>query len=439
MIGLLKSQLPLVFYLVGLAFAFMAVFGRPNYALWMLALLYPLRNVTDRLAAFPMGGDFLDILTVAVLIGSLLHRRTAKTSVKGTSPIHGIALTLIFYTYFSLWVGYFYLGYFDPLNTADPRLQDCKNFILLPLLYFITFNTLKDKKDILHLLYAILAGIFVVNFYTGKQVVDFRGIQSRVKIKGTFVFLGPNEVAAFINQYMMILIALFFSVKQKVLKGVLGFLIFSNLNCIIFLFSRAAYVATWLGLVFFGLIRKRILLIPLIAILIGWTVFLPPDVQQRITMTVTESGELESSAQTRIIVWEQSWELFLQNPAFGVGFHVFRELGKAAGDTHNIYFKILVEQGVVGLIIFLSVCLVFIKEGWRLYKNGDDELSKALGIGFVPCVIVMMVNNLFGNRWIHSSLSVYLWMFAAIVARLNTLTAPPPKKPNMPKSPAPWK
>ena len=104
MIGLLKSQLPLVFYLVGLAFAFMAVFGRPNYALWMLALLYPLRNVTDRLAAFPMGGDFLDILTVAVLIGSLLHRRTAKTSVKGTSPIHGIALTLLFSTSFSLWV-----------------------------------------------------------------------------------------------------------------------------------------------------------------------------------------------------------------------------------------------------------------------------------------------------------------------------------------------
>ena len=432
MIGLIKEYIPLAIYVVGLLCAVAAIMGRPNFALWLLAFLYPLRNIVEHLRGFPMGGDFLDILTIAVIIGNLIQTGTSGTREKGKtkSPIHGIALVLIFYSYLSLWVGYFYLGHFDPFNRADPRLQDCKNFILLPLLYFITFNNIKDKKDIWRLFYVILMGMFVVNLYTSRQVVDFHGIESRQKITGTFVFLGPNETAAFLNQYTMILIALFFQVKKKALRGILGFLIFTNLNSIIFLFSRGAYLATWIGLFFFSLIRKKVFLIPLIMIIIGWHIFLPQDVQQRITMTVDESGQLEASAQTRVLLWEQSWHLFQQNPIFGVGFHVFRELGLVAGDTHNIYFKLLAEQGILGLLIFLVLYVFFLKEGWKLYKQGDDDLAKGLGIGFVCCIIVMMANNLFGNRWTHASMSGYLWIFAAIVARLNALsTSSQNKKP----------
>lgn len=429
MIGLLKQYLPISLYCAGLFVALLSAFGRPQLALWLIAFLYPLRNVIDKFSEFPLGQDFLDILIGTVIIGSLIHKTALPPDIaRQKSPIHTMSWILIIYTYFSLWVGYFYLGYFDPLNTGDPRLQDCKNFILLPILYFVTFNSLKSKEDVWKLLYAILLGMFVANFYTGRQIVDHFGIESRRKITGTFVFLGPNEVAAYFNQYSMILIAMFFATKRKFIKGALGFLSFTNIHNVIFLFSRAAYIATWLGLFVYGAIRKRIFLIPLIALVIGWTVFLPPEVQQRITMTVDESGHLEASANTRIMLWEQATDLFYKNPIFGIGFHVFRELHLGAGDTHNIYFKILVEQGIFGILIFLILCLVFLREGWRLYKNADDDLTLGLGVGFFCCIIVMMVNNVFGNRWTHASLSGHLWMFAAMVARLNTLVVPFTKK-----------
>src|SRR5437879_7042228 len=89
--------------------------------------------------------------------------------------------------------------------------------------------------------------------------------------------------------------------------------------------------------------------------LIGWQVFLPNSVQERITMTYTEEGELESSAQTRVQLWEDAMQLFHQNPILGTGFNTYSYLGRTEKyrDTHNYYLKVLVETGIVGLLVFL--------------------------------------------------------------------------------------
>jgi O-antigen ligase len=91
------------------------------------------------------------------------------------------------------------------------------------------------------------------------------------------------------------------------------------------------------------------------------------------------------------------------------------------GDTHNIYVKILTEQGLVGFLIFVFLVICFMKEGFSLYQKGDDDLSKALGLGLGICMFVLAVNNMFGDRWSYFELSGYLWIFAGLVARLNVL------------------
>ena len=116
-------------------------------------------------------------------------------------------------------------------------------------------------------------------------------------------------------------------------------------------------------------------------------------------------------------------EIFKENSMVGIGFGVFRTLGYDLGDTHNIYVKILVEQGLVGLLIFLLVILAFMIEGFRLYKKGDDDFSKGLGLGLFVCMFVLSVNNFFGDRWSYFELSGYLWIFAGLVARLNIISS----------------
>ncbi|MCK5179520.1 MAG: hypothetical protein KAR32_08310, partial [Candidatus Omnitrophica bacterium] len=102
-----------------------------------------------------------------------------------------------------------------------------------------------------------------------------------------------------------------------------------------------------------------------------------------------------------------------------VGYGVFSQMGFGLTDTHNIYLKILAEQGLVGITIFLLLILVFFLQGTKLASGGEDDLEKGLGLGYAICIIVLMCNNVFGDRWTYMTLSSNLWVFTALVARLN--------------------
>ena len=201
-------------------------------------------------------------------------------------------------------------------------------------------------------------------------------------------------------------------------------LLLLNLYCVLFLYSRAAYIATAIGMLILFSFRNKKLLAPLIAAIILWQFVLPQKAIQRIQETTNIYGELDESSSRRLAVWRESVNIFQRSPITGVGFGVFRTLGFDLQDTHNIYIKMMVEQGIIGLFIFLLLVSTFFYEGWRLYHRGDDELSRALGFGLVVCIPVLLVNNLFGDRWTYLELSAYLWIFAGLVSRLNIISEP---------------
>ena len=114
-------------------------------------------------------------------------------------------------------------------------------------------------------------------------------------------------------------------------------------------------------------------------------------------------------------------DIFKKNPITGIGFGVFKKLGLDLGDTHNIYVKILTEQGVIGFAIFVITVFCFMREGLCLYQKGEEEMDRGLGLGFLIGVLVMLVNNIFGDRWSYMEPNAYLWIFAGLVARLNVM------------------
>ncbi len=419
MISTIKSFAPLVLYLIGVVLCLLAFSGRVRYALLFVIALLPLRNVIERLHPFPLGKDFIDVLFIAMIIGWFLGTVGQGIRFAESSLLNPISILLMIYTFFTLMHGYFYLNYFDFFNLHDPRVQDWKNYCILPLLYFLTLNNIREKKWVWWTVIVMCVTMFIMNFYLLKQISWFSGIVSRDKIDGTFVYLGPNEVAAFYNQYTVFLLSLYFAMKNGIPKWLLLILIAMNVYCVIFLFSRAAYLGLVVGLFFLFALKKRILLIPLILLVLFWQVALPQEVRTRIEMTVSEYGELDPSVQNRIDVWRQSMDLFNKAPIFGIGFGVFRFMGFSLKDTHNIYLKIMAEQGIIGLIVFLVLIFIFLAQGWRLYRNGDDEASRAFGLGFSLLIIVLVVNNLFGDRWTYMEVSSYLWILAGLVSRLN--------------------
>lgn len=416
----------LVFYVLGVICFFLAISGRVKWALCLVIFLAPLRNIIEKIHQFPFGRDFLDILVMAMLVGWVLGAFAGHRKVFDKSLINPAAILLIIYSFLSLWRGYAYLQYYDFFNPLDPRVQDWKNFSMLPILFFLTLNNIHDKKWIERIVMIMCLSIVFVNLYTVRQVMDFSGLVSREKINATFVYLGPNEVAAFYNQISVILLSLYFAMKKGIKKIFLIVLICINVYCVTFLFSRGAYIGLVVGLFILFAMKRPLLLIPLLGILICWQTVLPQEVKERIEMTTNEYGQLDVSAENRILVWQQSMELFKTDPILGVGFGGFRYLGFALKDTHNIYLKILAEQGIIGFFVFIALIFSFFCEGWKLFRRGDDDLARALGLGFSIGVLVLLVNNMFGDRWSYFQLSAFLWVFAGLVARLNAGTQETP-------------
>jgi len=423
MLTVVKTLVPFILYAAVLLMSFAALTGRTKGAFWLLVMLIPLRNVLDKLHMFPMGDDIVDILLLTLLIGTVMLGVVKKERLFVKSPINLIIIIMILYMFISVFVGSDYLNNYIMFDISDPRVQTWKNFCILPLLFVIALNTIKDKKAVWITVAVMCFTIIFMDMYVVRQISWYSNILSRLKIHGTFVYLGANEVAAFYNMYTVILISLYFPMKKGIPKKVVLGIIIINTFCILFMFSRAAYIAYFIGLFFLFAVKNKKLLIVLIFIAVYWQIALPAKVQDRILMTTDAYGDLDRSSANRLMIWDESMRLFLESPITGVGYGVFSQLGFGLGDTHNIYLKIMVEQGLFGIIIFLLLLFVLFIQGIKLFIGGDDDYSRSLGLGFAICIIVLLINNMFGDRWTYIEVCGYFWIFAGLVIRLNILTS----------------
>jgi O-antigen ligase len=442
MIALLKNFAPLILYVGFVAVFFACIAGRVQLGLMFLIPLIPLQNVIEKMHPYPMGDNLNDILFLGMLIGWLVSKAGGgKEPFMIKSPFNILLFLFLLYTYFSLVLGSFYIGDPFPINPAHPRVQNWKNYMLLPLIFFLTANNVKSVKDIRLMIIAMCACMLLMNYYNVQQVKDMTSWTSRAKVTGTFVWLGANETAAFYATYTFVLIGLFLTMKKSgLIRPILFWYIVVHFFIVLFFYSRAAYLAALVGLFFIALVRFRILILPLLMLVLAWQTLLPQEVLERINFS-EEAGQLDQSAQTRIILWEQSIEFFKQNPVFGVGYNIFAKIGLKK-DTHNIFLKTLAEQGIIGEIFLLFIMGLAFSRSWKLYKNTEDPLLKGLGLGFSACILAVAVGNLFGDRWTHLPLGAFFWAFLGMVERGNficgqenpSLTASPENSSNKPSA-----
>jgi O-antigen ligase len=193
-----------------------------------------------------------------------------------------------------------------------------------------------------------------------------------------------------------------------------------SLHPLFFSYSRGAYVAALAVLVYFGLAKKRSLLILAVVLVIAWQTILPSSVVERITMTKTEEGQIERSAAIRLDLWDHAVTLFEKKPVFGIGFGGY-EFTMPEGvfwtDTHNYYLKMLSEQGIIGLGLLLTALFLAFRSGWKLVKVGRNGFERGLGFGFAGCVIACACTNFFGDRWSYYEIGSYFWVLWGLVDR----------------------
>lgn len=416
-ISIIKSIIVPILYYGGVLTCIPTIFRRAEWGFFLMVALIPQPNIFYKFYVYPMGTKYLDLLFISVLIGIIVQKKKIVFT-------HNAALVglLLLVSYVSLWNTSANFSLPAPITTRNALLIEWKSYAVMIFLYYLGLNISKNETH--HkILIIIMAGVVL---FISMQ--SFRSFTAGVSYAEESRFAGPfevvklnsNHLAAFIVSYCSLFLGLLLYDRVKWRRLFLLATVALGLHPLLFSFSRGAYAATIGVLVFFGVVKKRSLLILALILFISWQTLLPSSVVDRIKMTSGGPRGPESSVAVRLDLWNRAVELFEKNPIFGVGFGGF-ELSvpdKAEiKNTHNLYLKILSEQGVIGLSLLALTFFMALKSGQRLFNRGGTPFQKGLGFGFLGCTVAFIITNMFGDRWSYFVLGDYFWIVWGLVDR----------------------
>lgn len=399
---------------------FAGVFKRAEWPLYLLAILAPLPTIWYQLHSLPMGKDTMDILIAGTFLG-ILFNKGGFDRAPGTFLIGFFMFTSLL----AVWNSTLRFGLALPFTTANPLLADWKNYVEMIFLYFLAYNAMKTEEQQKTMLLIIATVFLLISVREFRNFSEGAGFSYSRRVEGPFwiMGLGANHIGAFVAHYGALLLGMALIDKHKYRKWLYLAGVGFSLHPLFFSYSRGAYVGAFAVIVLYGILKKRSLLVLLAMLIFAWQVVLPETVVERIAMTEDSSGQMESSAAQRVVLWQHAWRLFQDNFLFGIGFNSFG-FTVAPGeltDTHNFYLKTAAEQGILGVILLGLVLLRALSSGWRLYRQGQSEFHRALGFGFVGCSVALMTTNIFGDRFSYFVLNSNFWILWGMVDRALAL------------------
>jgi O-antigen ligase len=115
---------------------------------------------------------------------------------------------------------------------------------------------------------------------------------------------------------------------------------------------------------------KLVTTVVMLAISGGLAVAYVPDTVVERLSTTTESVQ-DMSLGGRIRLWQAGFHAFIQRPVMGYGTSAFKqainpEMGQLTQLAHNSYISVLVEEGIIGLMLYLLMFLLVVGPILRL-------------------------------------------------------------------------
>lgn len=293
------------------------------------------------------------------------------------------------------------------------------------LMVFVTIGIVDsfDRLRTLTITIASCFGIFV--FKTLPFLIQTSGSE-RVYGPPRSMIADNNDFGLAMNMTLPFFFFLAQTEKIPWVKRLFGVLFVLAIPTIFFTYSRGALI----GLVaVMGMMllrgRQRLVLIPVV--LLGTSVavlFAPQTWKDR--MNPSKDNMLDKSAQGRINAWKFAVHLVEDYPITGGGFGTFTNKLFAiyAPDplevhgAHSVYFGILGEHGIPGLLLFLSLIgasLYSLHEVQRWAKFHGDEVAASYAQMYRFSLVGFLTSGLFLGRAYFD----YLYTILALIVVLR--------------------
>ena len=422
---------PLLVYILWYPVMLITLF-RVEVGILFFIWLVPIIAVMQKIAEFPGGNNFADFLLIAICLGWFFKALRENRNIFIRSPFNIVVILIVLGSILNLIRGYTFMDFSDEINMI--RLQTWKNYMILPLLYFISVNTIDKERLIKWIIIVICISLLAMdfNFHSTFRWIKAEHYSHSIRISGPFSFLGPNELGIFFAMYTFLLLGISYFIDNKHFRYFLLLVCVCSAYPIMFSYSRSAYFCTIAGMLTLGILKDRRILILLGTLIVLYSVILPNSVVERIDMTFLNKEEIADQQATdevdvldatiekagRKHLWEKAINYFEASPLLGIGFDTYRY--QEGYITHSLYMKILSEQGIVGVIIFLIYVVTLLTQSYRLFKRSVSKFGQGIGLGFFTATVTHLVGGFAGDQSLYYNFMAIFWIFIGIVARLNT-------------------
>jgi O-antigen ligase len=379
----------------------------------------------DHFNQYPLGEHLLTLLILAVIVGAIFHGKRLPSS-----RLYLIWLVIGVYLYLSMWLGAANGISPAPLWTSDSNFATWKDYMLVPLVFVATGLVAEDRKSIRIIIIFTAITLLIIDRSCILEALSrsWAAFDESKRDRGPLVW-GANLSAAYLVQFAMFVWGVLQFVKRRAYK-IIGYgAVAASFFALLYTFSRGGYLAALVGILILGILKDRKLLIILGLFLLSWQTVVPTAVRERIKMTKNSTGELDASAQQRVELWRESWQSIKESPVIGKGYGTFQYGLHAANlkDSHNLYVKLWVETGIIGLAMVFLLLQQMVSLGYRLFRHGNDPLFRGLGLGLLLATCCSIVANFFGDRWNFIEISGPMWVLVAVAVRAKHLIALEPE------------
>jgi len=216
--------------------------------------------------------------------------------------------------------------------------------------------------------------------------------------------------------------------KSKIFYALLTVLLVA---AVILAFSRGGWV-TLIGIsaliIFFSTHKIRTAVLMLIVVIIVLNI-LPPEFADEFNTISTETG----TATQRFELWRGAFRMFLDHPIIGVGMMnfpgVYGRFYMPENPTtfhwitvHSIYFQLIAEMGLLGVIFFISIVYWIIKDNLiiqKKLKSVDQIYSFPYAIS--QGLTISILGYLLGSAFLSMLYYPPLYIIAALTVALRNI------------------
>jgi len=389
------------------------------YFLLSLAFLRPCLDILSQFQ-FQLHNN-LPYLNINIIIGSLVFiigfiwlAKNIKSAFK--TPLFKIIIFFLGLTFISI----FY--------TFDKAVgfQEFIRLATIFLLYFLSFKLIDSKEDFYLLIKVILASYILPALFALAQLFlglglpdDFNGF---LRIFGTFAHPNPFAFYTFYILSLLLILILTKDLVNPEFKQYLWLAALAVIILLLFSYCRSALFALFLFLFFLGIFKYRKLLLIGVIVFIAAYLFLPAF-QQRFYELI--SLDPYGSVVWRFRLWKDMLPVALWHPLFGQGLDSFQSIvefyrGYDFGslEAHNDYLKILVENGIAGLLSYALIILGLLIYLWKIFIKAQAR-DKSLALGILIIVLSLYSVSFFDNILRATALQWNLWILLGGWLRIN--------------------